>query len=339
LSTAFQQRISVTEDPPRTPAAKVFRDKVTLRADAGDPLGKTMLSAFPDFRHAIYSPILVDMRCLGVIAVRGRSPVDYPLRADQMLELLGRLTGLHYQLQAAFKRQAQTYKVFVHQLRNPVFQAWRRAQKLRGLSDGFGASGAAERYIDAVCGLLGKARSLVINLRLFANLEAGLPVRTDQSVVLPGELVRPLIELASDNRILWQHSRIAFRVDTDSFETRGSISVDMDLLEQVAGNVLDNFGKYGYPDSTTTISALTYPNRELAISFRGRSIPVLTLQDSQRAGQKGWRGVEARQLSTEGEGVGLWMTSQIMAAHNGRMEVFPTDQAGYTEIRLVFPLL
>src|SRR5690348_18462603 len=59
---------------------------------------------------------------------------------------------------------------------------------------------------------------LVINLRLFANLEAGLPVRTDQSVVSPGELVRPLIELASDNRILWQHSHIRSEEHTSELQ-------------------------------------------------------------------------------------------------------------------------
>jgi signal transduction histidine kinase len=257
-----------------------------------------------------------------------------------MLELLGRLAGLHYQLQSAFKRQAQTYKVFVHQLRNPIFQAWRRAQKLRPQAEGSVAVLAADRYVDAVCGLLGKARRLVINLRLFANLEASLPVRTDQISLAPADLVRPLIELASDNRILWQHSKIAFHVDPESFNGAGNISVDMDLFEQVAGNVLDNFGKYGTPETTTTISAVIQRiGREVAISFKGRSIPVLTPEDAARAGTKGWRGVEARQLSTEGEGVGLWMTRQIMVAHNGRMDVIPTDENGYTEIRLVFPLL
>lgn len=328
-----RQRSYRFDEEPTTPVARAFQDKTVFRVPVANDSGVLLSEGFPGMKQAIYAPILVDGGCLGVIAVRGKSQVEYPRQANEMLLLLGHLTGLYLRLQVASRNQTQTYRQFLHQLRNPVFQSLSRTQKIR--------QATGDKRLDAVCGLLGKARLLVINLRLFSNLAAGETIQPTLQTVGPGDLIRPLIELASDNRILWQGNRVGFHVDVESFEFAARMSIDMDLFEEAAGNVLDNFGKYGTPDSTTVVTASLVENTRFCLSVRSLSIPI-TADDAKLAGRRGWRGREARKRSVEGSGIGLWMARAILEAHNGQLEVMETDAKGYNEnneIRLVFPVI
>ena len=323
-----QMSYKFDETPPRTPAARVFHSKTSYRISPDSEAASAFAAGPLGIRQAIYSPISADGEFLGVIAVRSKEPVEYPKQADEMLVVLGHLTGLYIRLQTAMRNQTQTYRLFLHQLRSPVFQAQKRTRKVRQLT--------GEKRLDAVCGLLGKARLLVINLRLFSGLAAGELIQPDAQTLNPGDLIRPLIELASDNRIQWLHRGIGFQVEANSFEVPGvRLFVDMDLFEQAAGNVLDNFGKYGMNGNETTVAARMGENRELCIVFRGQSIPISPVE-SQLAGQRGWRGREAVKQSAEGSGIGLWMARCIMEAHGGQLIVLPTDTDGYNEICWLF---
>jgi signal transduction histidine kinase len=169
-------------------------------------------------------------------------------------------------------------------------------------------------------------------------LAAGKDIDPDFQSLSPADLIRPLIELASDNRILWRRRKIGFFVETATFQFDAPLQVDMDLFEQAAGNILDNCGKYGTPDETTTIAATLVAGCDVRIAFRGKSIAI-SPEDACSVGKRGWRGREARMRSAEGHGIGLWMAARIMKAHHGRLEVLPTDTDGYNEMRLVFPVV
>jgi signal transduction histidine kinase len=212
------------------------------------------------------------------------------------------------------------------------------AQKWAGVlkSEAQNLPEAEKRALDAVSGLLGKARSVVINLQMFADLAAGKEIELRVKPLGPGDLVQPLIELAMDNRILWWDQRIGFSIETESFAFNAALHVDMDLFEQAAGNILDNCGKYGTPNSTATVTA-SLVGREVRITFRGKGIPI-SREDAGNVGKRGWRGREAQLRSAGGSGIGLWMAARIMKAHHGRLEVLPTDTEGYNELRLVFPV-
>jgi signal transduction histidine kinase len=320
-----QRAYRFDEDPPRTPAAILYRTRAVFRLEGESP---PITGGLPGVRQAVYAPILGDGDFLGMIAVRGKGEVRFPEQANEMLLLLGHLTGLYLRLQVAIEKQAQTYRMFLHQLRSPVFQAHKRAARIR--------EATKDKQMDAVCGLLGKVKLLVINLRLFSNLASGEPIQPDLHVVGPGDLIRPLIELASENRTLWQQNRIGISVDTDSFQFAASLSIDIDLFEQAAGNVLDNFGKYGTFGATITVAASLHDS-EMRLSFRGQSIPI-SPEGAKRAGTRGWRGREAMMRSVDGSGIGLWMAKEVLNAHRGRLEVSATDADGYNEMRMVFPV-
>jgi signal transduction histidine kinase len=266
---------------------------------------------------------------LGIFAIRSTSEVDFPWPAGDMLEILGHLTGLYLRLQSSVRNQTQTYQDFLHQLRNPIFQAHKRIEAL--------ASRDRDRDLEPIRGLLGKARRVVSNLRLFANLAAGKEISPDWEHAAVSQLVKPLIEACSDNQILWKGKRLRFYVDRDSFEIAATIQVDMDLFEQAVGNILDNAGKYGEKD-TTILAKASLSSGTVRIAFRGTSIPFSTAE-SANFGKRGWRGNHATLRSAEGSGIGLWMVKHIMQAHSGGMEVEPTDQEGVSEFRLVFPLV
>jgi nitrogen-specific signal transduction histidine kinase len=40
----------------------------------------------------------------------------------------------------------------------------------------------------------------------------------------------------------------------------------------------------------------------------------------------------------EGNGIGLWVVDNIMKAHRGELEIFPTTADKFTQVRLLFPI-
>jgi signal transduction histidine kinase len=53
--------------------------------------------------------------------------------------------------------------------------------------------------------------------------------------------------------------------------------------------------------------------------------------------QRGERGPIARLAVGEGNGIGLWITDEIMKAHGGTLDIIPTTPDRITRIRLMFP--
>ena len=48
---------------------------------------------------------------------------------------------------------------------------------------------------------------------------------------------------------------------------------------------------------------------------------------------------KAKLVTGEGSGIGLWLLDHILRAHEGELEIVPTDEKGLTTVRLWLPCI
>lgn len=319
---------------------------------------------FPDTRRMIIAPISVEDRVFGVLDIRGTGSPDFPAHAESIAALLGRQLGLyHYlaktiarlratesqlswkvqELQRTEEEQTKAYEDLGHQLRSPILQAHHRATLI--LREDSGPDGAQERIgaastreLLAVRGLSAKALKVVMNMRLFVDLARGQAIPLDRSRLRFGSLIRRLVEAASDTQELVEPvRRLRFSVERETFSSlRGHVvEVDHALLDQAVSNLLDNAAKYSFPGTTTRIFGGLTKSGRFSISVANRGIP-LRPSEIHSASLRTWRSEAAVVTTGEGSGIGLWLVDSIMEAHGGELVVMPTDQDGWTVVKLVF---
>jgi signal transduction histidine kinase len=112
------------------------------------------------------------------------------------------------------------------------------------------------------------------------------------------------------------------------------------LIEQALGNLLDNAGKYSYPKTAITTRGGLIRHKEkpcFYIAVMNYGFPI-SLSDRNRLTERGYRGTKAMLATGEGAGIGLWIVDRIMRAHGGWLEIVPTNERGFNEFRLLFPL-
>jgi signal transduction histidine kinase len=172
--------------------------------------------------------------------------------------------------------------------------------------------------------------------RLFADLAVGRTLPLDLKKVTARELIRTLEDLIQDvETSLDPERRIRWDLQTHQGEATPRILVDTHLFEQAVMNILDNAAKYTFQDTTITVSA-RWRAESFVVSVSNVGLQ-LGATDAQRAAERGYRGEKARLVTAGGTGIGLWVTSEILKAHGGKLEIFPTDAAGVTVVSLWFP--
>ena len=96
-------------------------------------------------------------------------------------------------------------------------------------------------------------------------------------------------------------------------------SADRAFLEQTLANILDNAGKYSYPNSEVKVDVA---RTNVALEIRVRNTGVeLRRSDIEHSKQRGWRGASAHDVAGEGSGLGLWIADRIMSAHDGQLKI------------------
>jgi signal transduction histidine kinase len=109
---------------------------------------------------------------------------------------------------------------------------------------------------------------------------------------------------------------------------------DADRLEQVVSNLLANAVLHGSPDRPVTVSVgVDGGEAVLRVHNWGTAIPVTVLPTIFEPYIRGGN----RELRTTGLGLGLFITSQIVCAHQGRIDVRSTADLG-TEFTVTLPL-
>jgi len=175
---------------------------------------------------------------------------------------------------------------------------------------------------------------------LYGALAKGMHIKPKLVALDHASALKLLIESARDNELLIDPSRqISIRVNKESFKVLESnkVEVDHDLLEQALNNILDNAGKYSYPNSVIDIQGgLTARTRRFHISVVNVGLPIKS-NEVQHCIVRGWRGDTVKHVTGEGSGIGLWIVDNIMRSHGGELRIVPTTPSGRTEIKLIFP--
>jgi signal transduction histidine kinase len=241
------------------------------------------------------------------------------------------------ELRRHLQTQSQTYDDLRHQLKTPVFQAHAIA---RTALVGKSTEEKLRTSLLALRGLLWKAERVTRAVGLFADLASGRSVEPKLSKLEYPRFVRGLEWAAADiEKMLGEARRIKFNVDRLSFQVLHGheVRVDYDLLEHALSNVLDNAGKYTYSDTTVRIyGGLTGAGRfhnsvvNKGLRLQKKEVPLCA--------QRGWRSEDAKAVTGEGSGIGLWIADYIMRAHEGELLIIPVTTEGNTEVKLLFPV-
>ncbi|HEU0087734.1 MAG TPA: sensor histidine kinase [Pseudonocardiaceae bacterium] len=305
-----------------------------------DPDELARVGAGPDAGWLLCTPVGVGDRVYGVLQATGPTG-ELPANSAQACEIVADQLGLYRHLQQAqlvlqtsMRSQAETMEDLKHQLASPLRTATDRTDLVLR-SGRFDTR--AEAQLKAVRGLCRKASRVALSAGVFAALSRGKQPTAKTELIGVDDLMRLLIAGADDAQVLSNPMLgILFDVDRDAVRRLGRRLVDVDtsFLQQCLGNVLDNAGKYGYPNTRVRIGA-TVIGGQLAIEVTSTGIP-LDAKDAARCLQRNWRGELARNTTGEGSGIGLWIVDHLIRSMNGTVQLCPA--ADTTTVRLVLPL-
>ncbi|MGQ0778150.1 MAG: sensor histidine kinase [Pseudonocardiales bacterium] len=313
---------------------------IRLQMSTTNPAELAREGAGPDVGWLLCTPVGVGDQMYGVMTATGPAG-ELPANSAQVCEIVADQLGLyrHLQeawqvLQASVRSQAETMEDLKHQLGSPLRIATDRAD-LVIRSGRFDTR--TEAQLKAVRGLCRKASRVAMSAGVFAALSKGRQPTPKTELLGVGDLLRLLIAGADDAQVLSNPTLgITFQVDRESVGQLGRRLVDVDasFLQQCIGNLLDNAGKYGYPNTCVRIGA-AMPGSHFVIEVTSTGIP-LDPGDATRCLQRNWRGELARNTTGEGSGIGLWIVDHLMRSMNGTVQLcVETDT---TTVQLVLPL-
>ncbi len=310
-------------------------------------------TVFPSVKQMLIVPVGVGNTRYGVLDLRWTTK-SVPPYAEQIAVLLGQQIGLYHELVklvldqkklaleqkhatlAAQKHEFEEITAiedFSHQLISPISLAIIRTTNTIELCE----DKVQALRLRRVRGLIRRAERVAVSMRMLANLSHRRPLNLKRIRINSELLVVRLIELASDTQLAFEDHNIAFRVDRASFDNKllDGLFVDFNFLEQMLANLLDNAGKYSYPNSTVRIfGGITHSGRPFfAIANKGF---LFGPGETEKCKIRGWRSERAKAVSPSGHGIGLWLVNEIMKAHQGELQIISPNKFGENEFRLLF---
>ncbi|HEX2922781.1 MAG TPA: HAMP domain-containing sensor histidine kinase, partial [Chloroflexota bacterium] len=108
------------------------------------------------------------------------------------------------------------------------------------------------------------------------------------------------------------------KIGINCSESLPPVTADPERLERIVTNLVSNALKYSDPDTEVTIGLEPRGNEvELSVSDRGKGIPP---EELPRLFEQYYRGGAGRE-QRDSLGLGLYIASRLVEAHNGRMWV------------------
>ncbi len=113
------------------------------------------------------------------------------------------------------------------------------------------------------------------------------------------------------------------------------VTVDVEKVKLAIQNLIDNAIRYTLPGGRITVSLKTVKNQiEFSIKDTGVGIPKA---QQERVATKFFRGTNAMRMETEGSGLGLYITKNIIEAHGGKLW-FESEENKGTTLYFILPL-
>jgi two-component system sensor histidine kinase KdpD len=204
-----------------------------------------------------------------------------------------------------------------HNLRTPLASIKAAASTLRSPRSRLDDADRAE-LLDTIYDETERLERLVTKILELSRIRAGALELHRQPVAI-GDLAQAAV------RRLRPLAR-AHRVRLDVGRDVPDIDVDIEMMEQVFGNLLENALRYAPPGSQILVSAACHPDAiEVRIADHGPGVPEA---ERERVFEEFAR-VDAKPDST-GTGLGLAIARSLVTAHGGRIWCEPTDGGGAT---------
>jgi two-component system sensor histidine kinase KdpD len=211
-----------------------------------------------------------------------------------------------------------------HNLRTPLASIKAASSTLRAPGLDLSADDRTE-LLDTIYDETERLERLVTNLLELSRIRAGgLEVRRQPVDVrdLAQAAIHRLRPLAR-----------AHRVRLDVPPSQGDVEVDVQMMEQVFGNLLENALRFAPPGSEILVSCCPGPTRgdvEIRVADHGPGVPV---EERERIFEEFTR-VDARPDAT-GTGLGLAIVHALVTAHGGRVWCDETPGGGATFVFVV----
>jgi two-component system sensor histidine kinase KdpD len=204
-----------------------------------------------------------------------------------------------------------------HNLRTPLASIKAAASTLRSPNARLADTDRAE-LLDTIYDETDRLERLVTNILELSRIRAGaLEVHRQPAALadLAQAAVRRLRPLAR-----------AHRVRLDIGRDVPDVDVDIEMMEQVLGNLLENALRYAPPGSEIRVSAACKPDGvEVRVADHGPGVPA---EERERIFEEFAR-VDARPDAT-GTGLGLAIVHSLVSAHEGRVWCEETEGGGAT---------
>ncbi len=177
-----------------------------------------------------------------------------------------------------------------------------------------------DQVVDRLLRSVDRLRRSVINMLELSRLESG------QFSIQPEhfDLKDLLDELTEELKPRSIPCELEMEVSGDS----GTVYADRDKIEIVLFNLIDNAIKFSQPGSRITVSSRRYPDRAvLEVSDQGRGI---SSEYVDAVFEPFERGEEAKRVSAQGMGLGLYIVKKLVEAHDGHIELRTGQGEGST---------
>ncbi|GAC1615044.1 MAG: hypothetical protein NVS4B11_01360 [Ktedonobacteraceae bacterium] len=304
---------------------------------------------------AIYAPVLLNGRVLGLLGVERHRPLGnaetyFPQWSVDLLKALARLVSLsiertslfnistHQQeevatVRALLRQKEDFLSLTAHELKNPLTAIRGQAQILqRRIKRAHQAETETDhellRGMKSIEHQTQKIEHMINALMDVSRLDLDrLQLELKEIDVL--QLVKRTLEdyapIAQNHelRLFVDEQPVSFSEDDDAETTLQKplkIKGDAERLEQVLVNLMSNAVKYSPNSGPVTVSLRNTDEGtiEIAVADRGIGIP---LEEQERLTERFFRAQNAQSVDAKGLGLGLYLVNTLIAKHGGSLTI------------------
>jgi len=325
---------SASQESAIDPISFVIEEKKQIGMDPSQHYDKALGSVA---RGAVYHPIIVEDRVLGVLHLQAKSET-LQQGEKRVITSLSNLAGLIVQRDRLMKVEAVTEAVLKterlksallsmvsHDFRSPLTSIKTSVNSL--LSDGEPVPMETQRILlTAVDHETDRLNHLIDNILDLSCLEAGVLSLNKEETPL-AELIESALNSLSEE----ENDRVQIKLASESDE----INVDCVLMAQVLRNLLENALKYSPEDAKVELETFAEgDNFFIEIKDRGRGLPK---SEEALVFTPFFRATEVKETSIPGMGLGLALSKGLVEAHQGVLSAY-NREAGGAVFRITLPL-
>lgn len=235
--------------------------------------------------------------------------------------------------QMAFRlKQNESFKTemlgqFTHEMKSPLI-AIEQALQLLEKTIGENQTVDQKRLLSIINGNNETLGNLITNILHSATYQADkmqLVKRTENIIKLFTNTLMKIAPTIKDKNL---------KVDLNFSSEKIECEIEKDRIEEVFYNLLSNAVKFS-PQGSTLQVLIIDQNDNIQLSIRDRGIGIPS-KEIPYIFEKMYRASNSRKISVKGTGLGLYITSQIVKAHGGKIKVKSKENVG-TEFTVLLP--